>query len=64
MFAFAQVFADRFHFVLCCTMLRYVALPFQSKRAESPLVGSPLLLGLGSHALTLRPRDLLDASMS
>lgn len=66
MCAFAQVFADRLHFVLCCAMLRCVSLPFQSKRAQSPLVGSPQLLGLGSHARTLRPCGLLrdDTSMA
>lgn len=66
MCTFAQVFADRLHFVLCCAMLRCVSLPFQSKRAQSPLVGSPQLLGLGSHAQTLRPCGLLrdDTSMA
>ena len=48
MCAFAQVFADRLHFVLCCAMLRCVSLPFQSKRAQSPLVGSPNCWGWGA----------------
>ena len=63
MCAFAQVFCWSLAF---CAMLRYVSLPFQSKRAQSPLVGSPQLLGLGGHARTLRPCGLLrdDTSMA